>query len=344
MPRTTHQSRQRHEPPRHQRIDGRGRRPDWFEGLGYAVLHGPDIAPGEPAAERATYGEVVLVIGSGRPWPASTRPSPSRPSTRPSARSSRTETPSLVENNRRFHRLLTDGVDVEYRRADGSIAGDKVWLIDFDQPGQQRLAGRQPVHRHRGQAQPPARRRRLRQRPAAGRHRAEERRPTRTPRSEAPSTSSRPTSRRSRPVRLQRAAGRLRRPGGPPRHAHRRLGAVHALADHRRRDDRPEGHARARGAAQGRLRQASGSSTCVRHFIVFEDDGADDRQEAGRLPPVPRRQQGGRLHGPGRLARGRPAGRRRLAHAGQRQEPDDGLLRRQDHPAPGDGRTRPWSS
>jgi len=46
----------------------------------------------------------------------------------------RTETPSLVENNRRFHRLLTDGVDVEYRRADGSIAGDKVWLFDFAHP------------------------------------------------------------------------------------------------------------------------------------------------------------------------------------------------------------------
>jgi len=24
----------------------------WFEGLGYTVLHGPAIAPGEPAAER----------------------------------------------------------------------------------------------------------------------------------------------------------------------------------------------------------------------------------------------------------------------------------------------------
>ena len=46
----------------------------------------------------------------------------------------RTETPSLIENNRRFHKLLVDGVDIEYRRPDGSIAGDKVWLIDFDHP------------------------------------------------------------------------------------------------------------------------------------------------------------------------------------------------------------------
>jgi hypothetical protein len=29
----------------------------WLESLGYAVLHGPDIAPGELAAERNDYGE-----------------------------------------------------------------------------------------------------------------------------------------------------------------------------------------------------------------------------------------------------------------------------------------------
>jgi len=32
----------------------------WFGELGYAVGHGPHIAPGEPAAERDSFGEVVL--------------------------------------------------------------------------------------------------------------------------------------------------------------------------------------------------------------------------------------------------------------------------------------------
>jgi type I restriction enzyme R subunit len=32
----------------------------WLESLGYAIQHGPDIAPGEPAAERGDYGQVVL--------------------------------------------------------------------------------------------------------------------------------------------------------------------------------------------------------------------------------------------------------------------------------------------
>ena len=33
----------------------------WFGELGYAVGHGPLPAPGEPAAERDSFGEVVLV-------------------------------------------------------------------------------------------------------------------------------------------------------------------------------------------------------------------------------------------------------------------------------------------
>jgi type I restriction enzyme, R subunit len=33
----------------------------WFGDLGYAVGHGPQLAPGEPAAERASFGDVVLV-------------------------------------------------------------------------------------------------------------------------------------------------------------------------------------------------------------------------------------------------------------------------------------------
>ena len=43
----------------------------------------------------------------------------------------RVATPSLTQTNRAFHRMLRDGVAVEYRRPDGSIAGDNVRLIDF---------------------------------------------------------------------------------------------------------------------------------------------------------------------------------------------------------------------
>ncbi len=40
-------------------------------------------------------------------------------------------TPSLTQTNRAFHRMLRDGVPVEYPRPDGSIAGDHVRLVDF---------------------------------------------------------------------------------------------------------------------------------------------------------------------------------------------------------------------
>jgi type I restriction enzyme R subunit len=34
---------------------------EWFEGLGYAVAHGPDIAVDGSKAERSSYADVLLV-------------------------------------------------------------------------------------------------------------------------------------------------------------------------------------------------------------------------------------------------------------------------------------------
>jgi type I restriction enzyme R subunit len=42
--------------------------------------------------------------------------------------------PSLIANNRMFHRMLVDGITVECRRKDGSIGAEIVRLIDFDDP------------------------------------------------------------------------------------------------------------------------------------------------------------------------------------------------------------------
>ncbi len=104
---------------------------EWFGELGYSVAHGPQLAPGEPAAERDSFGEVVLV---GRLREAIWRLNPAIPE---EAREEalrkvlRVGTPSLTQTNRAFHRMLRDGVPVEYPRPDGSIAGDHVRLIDF---------------------------------------------------------------------------------------------------------------------------------------------------------------------------------------------------------------------
>jgi len=108
----------------------------WLEALGYAVLHGPDIAAGEPGAERSdpNYRDVLL---EGRLRQSLVR---LNENLSPDAlddcyrKLTRADAPSLVERNRALHRMLVDGVTVEYRRKDGSIAGAQARVIDFEVP------------------------------------------------------------------------------------------------------------------------------------------------------------------------------------------------------------------
>src|SRR6266446_4257498 len=106
----------------------------WFKDLEYAVTHAPHLAPGEIAAERSSFSDVVLVdrLRDAIARLNSTIPSDAREEAL--RKVLRHDAPSLVSNNRAFHRMLRDGVSVEYRREDGSIAGDHVGLIDFDNP------------------------------------------------------------------------------------------------------------------------------------------------------------------------------------------------------------------
>lgn len=106
---------------------------EWLSDLGYIILHGGDIAPDMPAAERDDYGEVVL---SSRLRSALSHLNPSIPSeARDEAFRKVTipDSPSLITNNHAFHRMLVDGVSVEYNQ-DSRIVGDRVRLIDFDTP------------------------------------------------------------------------------------------------------------------------------------------------------------------------------------------------------------------
>ena len=100
----------------------------WFVGLGFGVALGPDIAFGQPSAERndPTYRDVVL---EWRLREALARLNPDLPQEALDdafRKVVRADGPSLSERNRAMHRMLVDGVTVEYRRADGSIAGAQV--------------------------------------------------------------------------------------------------------------------------------------------------------------------------------------------------------------------------
>lgn len=108
----------------------------WLEALGYAVLHGPDIAVGELAAERndPNYRDTIL---ERRLREALVRLNPDLPSVALEdvfRKVTRTDSSTLMELNRAVHRMLVDGVTVEYRRKDGSIAGAQARVVDFDAP------------------------------------------------------------------------------------------------------------------------------------------------------------------------------------------------------------------
>ena len=106
---------------------------DWLLGLGWQVAHGADIAPDTPGAERADYGEVVLglllrdALAELNPnMPVDALDDAYRKLTRP-------EGATVEARNRAFHRMLVNGVEIEYREAGGAVRGDIVRVIDFDE-------------------------------------------------------------------------------------------------------------------------------------------------------------------------------------------------------------------
>ena len=108
----------------------------WLAGLGYSVMQGPDIAAGEPAAERIDPNCRDTIL-ERRLRQALTRLNTDLPADaidEAHRKLIRADAPSLMERNRALHRLLVDGVPVEYRRTDGLIAGAQARVIDFDNP------------------------------------------------------------------------------------------------------------------------------------------------------------------------------------------------------------------
>ncbi len=103
-----------------------------FIELGYQYINGTDISPDGSMPERE-YNEVVL---KNRLQEAIAKLNPSIPyeaQEEALRKVLRSDSPELFQNNYQFHKYLTEGVDVEYRKTD-RIAGDKVWLIDYENP------------------------------------------------------------------------------------------------------------------------------------------------------------------------------------------------------------------
>ncbi|MBC7257087.1 MAG: type I restriction endonuclease subunit R, partial [Chloroflexi bacterium] len=107
---------------------------EWLASLGWQVAYGPEIAPDTPLAERRDYGEVIL---AQRLRDALARLNPDLPIEALEDAFRRLTHPqgaTLEARNRAFHRMLVDGVTVEYRRPDGHIAGAQARALDFENP------------------------------------------------------------------------------------------------------------------------------------------------------------------------------------------------------------------
>ena len=156
----------------------------------------------------------------------------------------------------RVHRMLVDGVTVEYRRKDGSIAGAQARVIDFDDPDNNDWLAVNQFTVVGGPAHAAAGRGAVRQRPAAGGDRAQE--PGRRERDGLVGLPAAPDLPGADPgaVRDQRGAGRLRRRAGAHRLARRGQGVVQALAHDHRARGRAAAAAGAAGGAGGRVRAA----------------------------------------------------------------------------------------
>ena len=106
---------------------------DWFRSLRYAVENGPRMVLGEHG-ERRDQSEVVLrsalrgaLSRLNRGLPEEARREAERRVTSPEGATPETR-------NRNFHRMLVEGVGVEYADEDGEVVGARVRVVDFERP------------------------------------------------------------------------------------------------------------------------------------------------------------------------------------------------------------------
>ena len=95
----------------------------WLEGLGWRAIHGPDIVPDMPSAERSDYREVVLLQRLRDAFALLNPDLPIAVLDDAIGKLTRPEGSTLEARNRAFHRMVVDGVTVEYRTDNGTVRG-----------------------------------------------------------------------------------------------------------------------------------------------------------------------------------------------------------------------------
>jgi len=108
---------------------------DWFQSIGYDYICGYSIAPDGDAPERGDYRQIILFERLLEQIKKINPHIPARTLEQVSHSIAKPETPVLINNNKAFHRLLLEGVKVEYKQQgqDGKTESktDYVQLVDF---------------------------------------------------------------------------------------------------------------------------------------------------------------------------------------------------------------------
>ena len=104
---------------------------EWFRTAGWDALHGPDIAPDGSNSIRSNYQEVLLKPDLEKAFAQLNPHLPSGCFEQVWATLSKPESLDLITNNRHFHKLLLDGVPVNYKGDDEQWVNDHAFLVDF---------------------------------------------------------------------------------------------------------------------------------------------------------------------------------------------------------------------
>ena len=102
-----------------------------FEELGYNYAFGPDIAFDGNSPERNNYKDVILEQRVKDALFSINRHLPEEALEEAYRKIITFNSPVLVENNKAFHKLLVEGIDVSFSK-DGEIKTEKAYIIDFE--------------------------------------------------------------------------------------------------------------------------------------------------------------------------------------------------------------------
>lgn len=107
---------------------------EWLEELGYDIIEGPNIAPDGESPERESFQDVVLV---DRLRGALRRINPTldvKVIEEAIQKIIANASPNLILNNQQFHKLATDGIEIQVQGTDGYNPTISVYVFDFEHP------------------------------------------------------------------------------------------------------------------------------------------------------------------------------------------------------------------